>query len=236
MVEPDLFAAEYQALVRARETFAVADGGEQHRRMLGELMTHYERLMRETRRLIQRSDRAEREMQQLNRELQQLASQLQHRASHDPMTGALNRGALIDHATHLLQVESVGLIVLDIDHFKRINDEYGHPVGDAVICAVVDCLQGHLPRTAVIGRVGGEEFSIVCPGIGMPQVVQLANTLCSAVAQVQHAWPITRPVTASLGAGWYPCGTTFPVAYSRADAALYRAKRDGRNLVRLDMH
>ena len=237
MAAPDLFAAEYQALLRARETYGSEQAGaDDYRRVLGELTVHYERLMRETRRLIQRSDRAERDMQQMNRELHQLALQLQHRATHDPLTGALNRGALIDYASDILEHEPAALMVLDIDHFKRVNDEFGHPAGDAVICAVVTCLKQRVPAPAAIGRVGGEEFSIVWPGLGAEEAAELAHLLCAATGALRHDAPIVRPVTASLGVGWYPAGTSFELAYSRADAALYRAKRDGRNCVRFDAH
>jgi diguanylate cyclase (GGDEF)-like protein len=231
--QPDLFAAEGQALVRARAAFGMDAEDTDHRGVLGELIVHYERLMRETRRLIGRSDRAERDMQQLNRELHQLALQLQHRATHDPLTGVLNRGALIDCAGGTLQRESAALLVLDIDHFKCINDDFGHPVGDAVICAVVDCLKALVPAPAAIGRVGGEEFSIVWPGLAPEGVRGVAQRLCDAVRALDHAAPVDRAVTASIGAGWFARGTAFETAYGRADVALYQAKRDGRDRVRL---
>ena len=229
---PDLFAAEYGALLRARDAHA-CEAGADHRQVLGELIVHYERLMRETRRLIGRSDRAERDMQRMNRQLHELALQLRHRAAHDPLTGVLNRGALIDHAANALTDGPAALIVLDIDHFKRINDEYGHPAGDAVICAVVDCLKAQVPAPAAIGRVGGEEFSIVWPGLAPQATMDLAQRLCRAVRALRHAAPVEGAVTASLGAGWFARGTAFDVAYGRADAALYRAKREGRDRVRM---
>jgi diguanylate cyclase (GGDEF)-like protein len=232
-VPPDLFAAESGALLRARAAHALEAGQADHRQVLGELIVHYERLMRETRRLIGRSDRAERDMQQMNRELHQLALQLQYRATHDPLTGVLNRGALIDHAGKVLGEGPAALVVLDIDHFKRINDDYGHPAGDAVICAVVDCLKALVPAPAAIGRVGGEEFSIVWPGLTPEGTARLAQRLCRAVRALRHGAPVGRPVTASVGAGWFARGTAFGAAYGTADAALYRAKRDGRDRVRL---
>jgi len=230
--QPDLFAAEAQALVRARETFASDAAGADHRGVLGELIAHYERLMRETRRLIGRSDRAERDMQQMNRALHELALQLQHRATHDPLTGVFNRGALIDYAGGVLRRESAALLVLDIDHFKAINDDFGHPAGDAVIRAVVDGLKGLVPAPAAIGRVGGEEFSIVWPGLERGQEAGVAQRLCDALRALRHADPVDRAVTASIGAGWFERGTTFETAYGRADAALYQAKREGRDCVR----
>ena len=106
---PDLFKSENDALERARETLALAGADPAvYQQSLGELITHFERLMRETRRLIGRSDRAEREMNALNTQLQTLAQQLEYRATHDPLTGALNRGAVIDcsvKALHQLRMD-----------------------------------------------------------------------------------------------------------------------------------
>ncbi|OYO32344.1 GGDEF domain-containing protein [Janthinobacterium sp. PC23-8] len=233
-LEPDLFTEESAVLAAARALHA-DDGAsvEAQRRMLGELVHHYERLMRETRRLIRRSDRAERDMHVLNRELQALAGQLEYRATHDPLTGALNRGAVIEQASSLLAQGDMALIVLDIDLFKQVNDDFGHPAGDCVIRAVVDCLQDLLGQYTPIGRVGGEEFSVVWPTSSREEARQVAQDICDAIAARQPPAPITRPVTVSVGMSWNRAGTTFENAYSHADQALYQAKRDGRNCVRV---
>lgn len=234
LAEPDLFAAENAVLAAARAVHADegADARE-YRRVLGELMLHYERLMRETSRLIRRSDRAERDMNQLNRQLHELAGQLEYRATHDPLTGALNRAALIEHASRCLQQGDMALIVLDIDHFKQVNDDFGHPAGDAVIQAVVRCLSRLLGERVSIGRVGGEEFSVAWPTRYAAEAALLGQRVCDAIACVKFDAPVNRPVTASVGVSWNACGTSFETAYAHADAALYLAKRAGRNCVRL---
>ena len=232
--EPDLFTVEAAALAAARRMHADAGAsGADQRRMLGELINHYERLMRETRRLIGRSDRAERDMHLLNRQLQALAGQLEYRATHDPLTGALNRGAVIDHASRCLAQGDMALIVLDIDLFKQVNDDFGHPAGDGVIRAVVDCLQDLLGEHTPIGRVGGEEFSVVWPTTSLADAQQVAQRICDAIGRQRQPAPITRPVTVSVGVSWNRAGTAFDHAYSHADQALYQAKRDGRNCVRV---
>ena len=233
-MEPDLFTEEAAALAAARQLHA-DDGasGDEQRRMLGELIVHYERLMRETRRLIRRSDRAERDMHVLNRELQALAGQLEYRATHDPLTGALNRGAVIEQASSCLARGDMALIVLDIDLFKQVNDDFGHPAGDGVIRAVVDSLQALLGQDTPIGRVGGEEFSVVWPTSSREEAQQVAQRICDAIAARRQQAPITRPVTVSVGVSWNRAGTAFEHAYSHADQALYQAKRDGRNCVRV---
>lgn len=228
VAEPDLFAAEQLALDTARRACLQHDD---HQTALRELSLHYERLLRESRRLVQRSDRAERHLTQLNGRLQEMATQLEYRASHDPLTGALNRGAVIDHARRCLLQQDIVLVVLDIDFFKQVNDTYGHPAGDAVIQTVVACLTGLVDGQAVIGRVGGEEFSVVWPGLNQQQGAQFGERLRRAIAATEWPAPIGTQVTASFGVSWSARGGTFEQAYSRADQALYRAKRAGRNCV-----
>src|SRR5476649_348391 len=233
-LEPDLFTVEAASLAAARSMHAdLSAPGAEQRRVLGELILHYERLMRETRRLIRRSDRAERDMNQLNRQLQELASQLEYRATHDPLTGALNRGAVIEHAQSRLALGDMALIVLDIDLFKQVNDDFGHPAGDGVIQAVVDCLKRLLGDETAIGRVGGEEFSVVWPTASAFDAAVVGQRICDAIARQPFAAPIDRPITASVGVSWNRCGDSFELAYGRADEALYDAKRAGRNCVRL---
>jgi diguanylate cyclase (GGDEF)-like protein len=228
---PDLFDAESRALLAARTAFGEEGEGGAHRHALGELLTAYERLLRETRRMVRRSDRAEFEMNQLNQRLQDLTGQLEYRATHDPLTGVLNRAAIIERSNRHLASGSLALIVLDIDHFKRVNDSFGHPVGDTVICGVVDCLKGVAPAVAQIGRVGGEEFTALLPGVSQEVAAQAAEQMRKAIAAHDFALPDRSRVTASFGVSWQAQGSGFDAAYGSADEALYQAKRRGRNQV-----
>lgn len=229
---PDLFKSENEALEKARAAFDTASADGQHyRQSLGELIGHFERLMRETRRLIGRSDRAEREMHALNIQLQALAQQLEYRATHDALTGVLNRSAVIELASKALAEGSAVMIVLDIDHFKRINDEFGHPAGDAVILGIVTCLRRIVGDAGIIGRVGGEEFTVLLPGYELDQAVELADAMRDAIATHRFSVPVGRQITASFGLSANKGGTDFDTAYGAADAALYAAKRAGRNRV-----
>jgi diguanylate cyclase (GGDEF)-like protein len=228
----DLFDAETRALETARAVFDdPAADGERCRQALGELAAAYERLLRETRRLIRRSDRSELEMNQLNQRLQALADQLEFRATHDSLTGVLNRAAIIDRANRFLTAGGLALIVLDIDHFKRVNDSFGHPVGDQVICGVVDCLKGLVPASAHIGRVGGEEFTVLLPSHSLDGAAQLAELMRQAIAAHAFDLPDHSGITASFGVSWLSSGSGFDEAYGLADEALYAAKRNGRNRV-----
>lgn len=229
---PDLFKSENTALDSARAAYAASNAESHvHRQSLGELITHFERLMRETRRLIGRSDRAEREMNALNVQLKMLAQQLEHRATHDALTGVLNRGAVIDLAGQALRDGSVVMIVLDIDYFKRVNDDFGHPTGDAVIQGIVTCLRRIVADHGVIGRVGGEEFTVLLSTRNLEEGARLAEAMRDAIASHVFAAPVNRTITASFGVSISPGGTDFDTAYSIADAALYDAKRSGRNRV-----
>ena len=232
---PDLFDAETRSLDAARASHAacLSPATEPCAQALGDLIQAYERLLRETRRLVRRSDRAEREMTQMNGRLQDLAAQLEHRANHDPLTGVLNRAAIIERVNRLLRREDLGLVVLDIDHFKRINDSFGHPTGDTVILGVVECLQAVVPPTAQIGRVGGEEFTVVLPRQAAQDCERVAQALRRAIEAHGFGLPDASRVTASFGVCWAPAGSDFDGAYGLADEALYVAKRGGRNQVRV---
>lgn len=222
---PDLFRNESAALERAQAIAADPEAhAQRYHEALTELIRHYERLMRETRRLIGRSDRAEREMQALTQ-------QLQYRATHDALTGVLNRSAVIERTVKALRANRAVMILLDIDDFKKVNDDFGHPAGDTVILGIVNCLRRILGETGIIGRVGGEEFTVVLPGFDIGDALQLTERMRSAIASHAFPEPVRRPITASFGVSDNAAGTDFDTAYGLADSALYTAKRGGRNRV-----
>lgn len=236
MTDVDLF--EDEAAILARSTEILASGAAeptQYRLALADLVQSYGRLMRESRRLIARSDRTERELNLLNARLQQLSDELDHKARHDNLTGALNRGAVFDRAHHFLKNAALSLIVLDIDFFKRINDDFGHPTGDAVIRELVNRLRKSLNGKGEIGRVGGEEFTILLREVSLAEAVTLAEKVRAAIAEEMFICLPSRAVTASFGVSWSAMGSDFEDAYARADAALYKAKHGGRNRVEREL-
>jgi diguanylate cyclase (GGDEF)-like protein len=229
---PDLFESESRALRAGQAVYETCVGSDDVcHQALGELLTAYERLLRETRRLVRHSDRAELEMTRLNQRLQDLANELEYRATHDSLTGIFNRAAIIELVDRHFKRQDLALIVLDIDHFKRVNDSFGHPTGDRVIVGVVDCLKRVVPATASIGRVGGEEFTVLLPGQSGEAAQAVAESVRHAIEVHPFGLPDGSAITASFGVSWAPLGGKFDDAYNQADEALFTAKRSGRNQV-----
>jgi diguanylate cyclase (GGDEF)-like protein len=168
-------------------------------------------------------------------------------AMHDTLTGLLNRRAIHERALAELNRLRRGtanaplsVILLDIDHFKRINDSYGHDAGDRALQVVADLLVGQLRSYDGLGRWGGEEFLMLLPGTGLAEASAVAERIRSNLAEADPALPDgTRvPLSASLGVaavdetGPETAGEEWLENLVRAaDQALYRAKSDGRNRV-----
>ena len=164
---------------------------------------------------------------------------LREQATHDPLTGLLNRGAVLDVFEKECErarrhKDDVGVILIDVDHFKAINDTYGHLVGDGVLREIASRLHTSLRPYDAIGRFGGEEFLVVAPGCNHAAAAELAMRLRRCVADTDIACGEHRlTVTISLGVASGAAGATAHVL-QHADDALYRAKANGRN--RLDVH
>jgi diguanylate cyclase (GGDEF)-like protein len=167
-----------------------------------------------------------------------MRSDIQHRsvAVIDQLTGMLNRNAL-EARTHELAQQSqvtgepVGVIVADLDHFKRINDTRGHGVGDTVLRDVAYLLRKQLRAFDLAYRLGGEEFLILVPGSDIARTLELAERLREGIAtsRLANGLEVTLSVGVSASARSEPFD--YPRLFAEADAALYKAKRAGRNLV-----
>ena len=232
---PDIFDAENQTLLAARAAHAACPSSAQEAcgQALGDLILAYERLLRETRRLVRRSDRAELEMNQMNTRLQDLAAELEHRANHDPLTGVLNRAAVIDLVNRHFGREDLALIVLDIDHFKRLNDTWGHLAGDKVLRRVAAAFRTVVRDQDVLGRLGGEEFLLVLPNTSKDEALQVAERIRAAVAAIELN-DIEPGLQLTISLGGTDCqgaDEALGQLLRRADEALYSAKEQGRNRV-----
>ena len=171
---------------------------------------------------------------------------LDHAVRHDDLTGVLARRALLQQGERLLarwQRESTGLAVmmLDVDHFKQVNDRHGHGVGDQLLIGITQAMADALRAQDLLGRMGGEEFAVVLPGVSPAEAHAVAERLRRAVEQ--------RPFGATTGTPGQPLHATISIGLVHsastggevdmsmllraADAALYRAKAGGRNQVAL---
>jgi diguanylate cyclase (GGDEF)-like protein len=121
--------------------------------------------------------------------------------------------------------------MLDIDHFKKINDTYGHQAGDLVLSAMGSLLLSKVRRDDVVARYGGEEFILLIPLVSPGMLLNIAEKIRSTVES--HAFGSLPPITASLGCSVYEQGDSMEDFIRRADAALYAAKHDGRNRIRI---
>lgn len=174
-------------------------------------------------------------------ERKRLAAELQALATTDPLTGLPNRRhflAMLEQEMARLQrfdEPPASLLMLDLDHFKQVNDSHGHAAGDAVLRHFADQVRGSLRRTDLAGRLGGEEFAILLLGADAGQAREFAERLRGAVAADGLIHDGTRlRVTVSIGLTEVPPaagGQSADAVLARADAALYRAKANGRNRV-----
>ena len=170
--------------------------------------------------------------------LRRLTDELGSMAAQDPLTKLLNRRGLLDGLEAHFAVRKaapVHLLIVDIDHFKRINDNYGHQFGDNVLCRVAEAIQQSTRRSDLKCRLGGEEFLVLCPGLKGDEVLQLAERIRAAIAEIAipgislHG---SVTCTATIGvSNPFITSQAFDITLQQADAALYRGKSAGRNRV-----
>jgi diguanylate cyclase (GGDEF)-like protein len=168
------------------------------------------------------------------RRLQQLNAQLRTLSQTDALTGLLNRHGL--EGSFALDVERaqrfgrpLSVLMFDIDHFKRINDSQGHLMGDKVLAELGRLMQSLVRQVDTVCRWGGEEFVVICHETSAEQAVQQAERLLQQVRT--HAFPHQGPLTVSAGVATVRAGDSVDSLLARADEALYRAKRGGRDRV-----
>ena len=158
------------------------------------------------------------------------AAQLKALADTDPLTGLYNRRGFVSRVDATLAgPRPVALILLDLDHFKAVNDDFGHDAGDRVLFSVAAALRA-LSGEAIVGRLGGEEFGVCVSGLSGPALAHLAERLRHGIAGLGRAGGPAQ-VTASFGIAEAGAASGFEALYRNADRALYRAKALGRDRV-----
>lgn len=149
-------------------------------------------------------------------------AELSERAAHDPLTGLRNAGSFAEDMARAKQSQSACLLI-DVDHFKVVNDTYGHLVGDQLLCDLAENLLGHLREQDVLYRIGGDEFAAILPDTTGADAARIASRLVEAARLVR--------TTVSIGMAMLDDGPA--TARLRADRALYEAKAQGRDRVRI---
>ncbi len=163
-------------------------------------------------------------------------AELDHLASTDKLTGAWNRRRLEEAVRNEMDRlrrydHPLSLLVLDIDHFKAINDNHGHPVGDRVLAELAAVIRATLRGADSLTRWGGEEFVVLCPNTTLSTEAMLAERLRDRIAKT--VFPVVGKITVSIGVAACLAGETWEQWFQRADAALYDAKAGGRNQVQV---
>ena len=187
------------------------------------------RYEREYRELVVLRGKLESRVQQRTAELEDANRRLDALSRTDVLTGLANRRSFVEAAGQRLATQANALLMIDIDHFKAINDRHGHAAGDAALRSVADALQGTLREHDLLARWGGEEFIALLDADGAQPV---AERLREAVAAIRFRFGETSPaLRVSIGLSITATGEALESAASRADAALYDAKRSGRDRV-----
>lgn len=169
---------------------------------------------------------------------ERLQSELRRSATYDRLTGVFNRGAFVDLAEKEFarwrrSGGAFSILLMDLDHFKRVNDTFGHAVGDAMLAAFARRCAGHLREGDLLGRYGGEEFCALLPGANRQQAAAVAERLRRDVAAmtIEHQGTLLS-ISVSIGVAEIDASTPdLDSMVACADTALYRAKRGGRNCV-----
>ncbi|MES2184205.1 MAG: biofilm regulation diguanylate cyclase SiaD [Pseudomonadota bacterium] len=203
----------YQGVTRRRET---------------SVSERMEKQLRQLSKVARISDRYQDMMRELNQALKEAST-------HDPMTGLPNRRLLLDrlkeeHERSQRHGGALTVAMVDIDKFKRFNDEFGHDVGDKVIVAVSHTMKEVMRGSDMCGRWGGEEFLVVLPETTLEMGATFIDRLCQDIRKLQiPSEGQMLSVTVSVGIATLKPGESYSDAVNRADAALYVAKRGGRD-------
>ena len=187
--------------------------------------------------LIRTQVKEEGKLRAMTLSLSERSQTLEHAALTDGLTGMQNRryfdDALKEYLDEFRRIgKPVGLMILDLDHFKQVNDTHGHDVGDEVLRAVADCLKDMTRYHDVVARLGGEEFAVVAPNMDSEMLVRFAERIRKAIAGMAVlSGNVRLKITASVGLAVWDRKETAEDFYRRADKQLYEAKKAGRNRV-----
>lgn len=169
----------------------------------------------------------------LRGQLETTVEKLEFISQHDALTKLHNRSffhqIITGESRHLDSHALLSMVMLDIDHFKAINDTYGHTAGDQILIQLANLLQLEIRDTDILARWGGEEFVVLCPGASLDDAVAMCGRMMTAIAA--HKFSYTTHISCSFGVAEKQEGETIEACFERADKALYEAKESGRNRI-----
>jgi diguanylate cyclase (GGDEF)-like protein len=180
--------------------------------------------------------RLHRELEEAHRDLMASHGELAERARHDALTGLLNREGFFGALDEAVAGDPSGvLLMIDADHFKAINDQFGHPTGDRALRAIGDVIAGSVAADGLAGRIGGEEFAVYLRGAALEEAAEIAEQIRRSVSALDietgNGAPV--PLSVSVGCASRSVEGSLEALVAVADRQLYRAKRRGRNRVAL---
>lgn len=173
----------------------------------------------------------------LQQSLQEALALQRYQAQHDPLTGILNHGEILlilEQERSRRQNTNLAIIMGDLDHFKKVNDTYGHVAGDAVLVEVAQRINNNIRLYDTVGRYGGEEFLLILPGCSKEEALQIGRRILKNIEQPAIKFQDNNiAVTISLGLACFKAGeqTNVTSLVQAADNALYKAKLNGRNRI-----
>lgn len=223
----DRYRAQQQLLDRLVRISDRSQNAERERSL--SYVERYQKKVRQIEKIVRISDQYQAMMREMN-------DRLVRASTYDHLTGLPNRRFMherLDHEVALSEREGVGfsIALVDIDYFKRINDSFGHAVGDIALVHVASSFKAHLREYDVCSRWGGEEFLILFPGVHLADAVSLAERMRCCIPDNPNFPGNMPPITVSIGVAAYLPGETLDECIHRADICLYQAKHEGRNRV-----
>lgn len=229
----ELYRLHMAQTKRLDRLLSIADSYQQFTREdLQAIKAQYDRQVQRERKLSRISDRYQQLMRERNQALKTASSQ-------DPLTGLANRRSLDDHLKQAAQrSQSHGrpfcMAMVDVDHFKHINDRYGHETGDQALVELAGVLKRQLRASDQCGRWGGEEFLLLLNDTTLDQARQTVERICTRLRALPlQVGGVSLAVTASVGVAEHRADESPQSTINRADAALLTAKREGRDQYRL---
>lgn len=177
------------------------------------------------------------QLAEANRALEAASSRLVEMARRDGLTGLLNRNAFFQAADIQVEHQGGAMMMIDADHFKQINDRHGHASGDAALIEIASVLRACLEPDVLVGRIGGEEFGVLVPGMSGRNAWRIADQIrCAIAAETLSSARGDFVVTVSIGVAACGPGVDIGALYKASDDQLLQAKRGGRNRTQLLMY